>query len=232
MDDRDLPLLSYLYISCVFRHSSLLFSIWSAKGWGPSAFMAMLHPEPLHNPPTLADDAVNSSANPDRMSAVTGILRSDVSIILSQAHGPWLLNLHLQDRLETLQMLARMYSFLGFARKEAYIIRELVNITMDFVVGSKTASSFVEPGRSENNASESSTRDINSLLKLVKHVCSCHGIDLEAIDFVLEENHNTGLIKNRDARTQLSSSKREGWSELLADIAMESASVAESLSGI
>lgn len=133
--DQNYPLLSYLYCCSVLRHASLLLSVWSAKGWGPLAFTAMLQSGPTpYLPPTLTHDDRNSWANLERLSSLSSIPRSTIAAVLAQVHGPWLLHLGPRERIAVLENMASVYSCLGYRRKEAYILREVLGCILDLVV--------------------------------------------------------------------------------------------------
>lgn len=122
--DHHYDLLAYLYTVAVLRQSSLLFATWSAKGWGPLAFSALLHPGPTpYLPPTLTQSDANQPINRERLSSISGISRSQISTVLTHAHGPWLLHLGHRERIVILETIASMYASLGYHRKEAYILR-------------------------------------------------------------------------------------------------------------
>ncbi|KXN89239.1 hypothetical protein AN958_05993 [Leucoagaricus sp. SymC.cos] len=208
-------LLAYLYSCCILRHSSLLFAVWSAKGWGPLAFTTMLQPGPTSNlPPTLAHDEADQWLNLERLTKFSGISRSSISAVLGQIHGPWLLHLHSRERLSVLEAMASIYACLGYKRKEAYVLREVLGCVMDLLVCgreedgiTKVSSSQVtglgiqngagtptNPPSSPNQGavgvrmSESSSGN-EDVLKLLKHVCRVLGIDLDAVKLVDASNH-------------------------------------------
>jgi hypothetical protein len=129
------PLLAYLYTSCVLRHSSLLFAIWSAKGWGPLAFTSMLQSGPTqYLPPTLSVDENTRGVSLERLSSISGISRSSIAAVLAQLHGPWLLHLGAGERIAVLEAMSRLYACLGYRRKEAYVLREVLGCVLDLIV--------------------------------------------------------------------------------------------------
>ncbi|KAF9246496.1 TRAPP II complex [Melanogaster broomeanus] len=129
---QDYSLLAFVYTSAVLRQTSLLFCIWSSKGWGAIAFASMLQPGATSYWEKIISD--NSWVNLERLSAITGITRSQIANTLSQTHGPWLLHLGPHERLVVLQSMASVYKCLGFKRKEAYVLREVISCVMDLVV--------------------------------------------------------------------------------------------------
>ncbi|KAG6909694.1 hypothetical protein DXG01_015895 [Tephrocybe rancida] len=216
--DPNHSLLSYLYTSCVLRHSSLLFAIWSAKGWGPLAFTAMLQPGPKpYIPPTLSRDE-NSWAHLERLSSISGISRASIASTLSQIHGPWLLHLGARERIAILEATSSLYSCLGYRRKEAYILREVLGCILDLMVcgreedglsrmssvpgtsglGIQGMNSSGGGGWSGVGVRMSESSDGNdSILELLKHVCKVLGINLDAVKLV-DVNPSSGLPSGSD----------------------------------
>ncbi|KAA1471141.1 hypothetical protein DENSPDRAFT_775745 [Dentipellis sp. KUC8613] len=245
--DHHYDLLSYLYITAVLRQSSLMFATWSSKGWGPLAFTALLHPGPTpYLAPTLSQADANA-INQDRLSSISGISRSQIATLLAQAHGPWLLHLGHRERIGLLEAIASMYSSLGYHRKEAYILREVIGCILDLVVCGRDESAS-SMGFGLQSAGLGSHGDIGtvgrkgnerpegneSLLKLVKYVCKVHGINLEAVKVI---EPATGDLK-RDSQTSSVDGQSDageevddpyGWPELQIGIVREALAVAEAL---
>lgn len=257
--DQQYPFLTYLYITCVLRHTSLLYSVWSAKGWGPVAFTTLVDPGPTPRiPPTLSHPDQLSFVNLERLSITSGIKRSQISEVLSQAHGPWLLHLGSRERITVLQFIAAMYGYLGYKRKEAYVLRETIGCVMDLVVCGREhyddyrlssampvvigADASVSSAGTLGVRESEPTEGNEGVVKLVKYICKIHGVDLEAVSVV-----ETGLeaIRPRDSRKN---EKREsevppapeddlpkepiGWPELQIGIVREAIAVAEALPGM
>ncbi|ETW85889.1 hypothetical protein HETIRDRAFT_42700 [Heterobasidion irregulare TC 32-1] len=246
--EQRLDILAYLYSTAVLRQTSLFFATWSAKGWGPLAFTAMLHPGPLpYIPPTLAYAEYNTPANRDRLSSISGITASHISVILAQAHGPWLLHMGHRERIIILEEIASMYSSLGYHRKEAYILREVIGCVMDLMVCGREEAGDIGLGYALANAAsmmqdkgavgvkENERPDGNeSVLKLVKHVCNVHGVNLSVVKLI-----DTGSITS-DGPLETEASQNEdpeeviledpyGWPELQVGIVREALAVAEAL---
>ncbi|CAE6339014.1 unnamed protein product [Rhizoctonia solani] len=158
--DSEYSLLSLLYTEAALRASTLLFAIWSAKGWGPVAFGTLVRggiPPIFAN---LASEGANAKSDGPidptknlgptlshlsdrptaplapllRMSTITQISRAQIANVAGQAHGPWLQHLQPRDRLRALTQLATLYACLGFRRKEVYILRELLACIVDLVI--------------------------------------------------------------------------------------------------
>lgn len=255
--DQQYPFLAYLYVTCVLRHTSLLYSVWSAKGWGPVAFTTLLNPGPNpHIPPTLAHPEQLSFVNLERLSITSGIKRIQISEVLSQAHGPWLLHLGSRERITILQFIASMYGYLGYKRKEAYVLRETIGCIMDLIVcgrehyddyrlssakpvliGPDTpASSVGTLGIRESEPTEGN----EGVIKLVKYICKIHGVDLEAVNVVEtgpEAISPRGGDEKRESEIpQISEDDPPkepiGWPELQIGIVREAIAITEALPGI
>jgi hypothetical protein len=72
-----------------------------------------------------------------------------------------------------------------------------------------------------------------SLLKLVKHICDVHGINLEVVRFVNTDTHGTqekGAV-SQDTSSDDPPEDPYGWPELQIGIIREALSVAEALPG-
>ncbi|KIL69772.1 hypothetical protein M378DRAFT_190156 [Amanita muscaria Koide BX008] len=247
-------LLSLVYTSCILRHASLFFSIWSAKGWGPLSFSTMLQAGPTPClPSTISHEDSTRWSNLERLSSVSGISRSFVSSIIAQAHGPWLLHLAPRDRINVLEIMASVYACLGYRRKEIYILREVLGCIMDLVVCGReedglsrtnvpvtnglNIQSVIAPSQAAGvgavgiRFSESSDGN-DSILRLLKYVCKVLGIDLEAVKTV---DAVEGAVQSAidDDSVQLESdadhTQMHGWPELQLGVLREAVAIAEAL---
>lgn len=247
--------LAYLYSTAAIRQTSLYFSIWSAKGWGPLAFTTMLQPGANpYLPPTLSNSEHNTTLNLERLSIMSGISRSTVAGYLAQAHGPWLVHLGPTDRLAVLETMASMYACLGYKRKEAYVLREVLGCIMDLLVcgreeNRKPSTSPGNTGLGIRNVSlgvpgtvgvrqNESAEGNASILRLLKYVCRVLGIDLEAVKLVHTAETSPEDGKTASADSTLSeddalevSQEVYGWPELQIGVIREAIAVAESLPG-
>ncbi|GLB34932.1 putative transport protein Trs120 or TRAPPC9, TRAPP II complex subunit [Lyophyllum shimeji] len=245
-------LLSYLYTCCVLRHASLLFATWSAKGWGPLAFTTMLQPGPKpYLPPTLSQDE-NNWANLERLSSISGISRSSIANILSQVHGPWLLHLGARERIAILEAMSSLYACLGYRRKEAYILREVLGCILDLMVCGREEDGLSRmsniPGSSGLGIQGLSSVGVgvrmsesadgnDSILELLKYVCKVLGINLDAVKLVEADPDETSTeateapldyeVYDNDAAT--GTGEPYGWPELQVGVVREAVAVAEAL---
>ncbi|TDL27497.1 hypothetical protein BD410DRAFT_762504 [Rickenella mellea] len=234
--------LAFLYVTAVMRHAGLLFSVWSAKGWGPLAFMTMLHPGPHpYLPPTITPAISQASFHLDRMSAISGIQRSEISAVLVQLHGPWLLHLGSRERVAVLEAAAGIFSCLGYQRKEAYLVREIVGCILDLIVcgreesdaGRYSALGFQDDGSLGSSQvgirDNENTSGNDSILRLVRYVCETHGVNLSSVRCHTGSGSNAMLPSFVEDGHMSSDAKLIGWPELQIGIVREALAVAEAL---
>jgi len=248
-------LLALLYCTCVLRQSSLLFAIWSAKGWGPLAFTTMLHPGPRpYIPPTLTD---NDWFTLERLTSLSGISRSTIANVLSQLHGPWLLHLGQRERIAVLEVTASLYASLRYERKEAYVLREVLGCLLDLMVCGREEDGYIQTPNVPQSASVSihnihpvsggnsgtvgvrlseSTVGNESILRLLTHICRVLCINLEAVG--MSDSTETRVVgKNPSLNVYDEDIVEEvkesfGWPELQVGVIREAVAVAESLPGM
>ncbi|KIJ69369.1 hypothetical protein HYDPIDRAFT_24212 [Hydnomerulius pinastri MD-312] len=251
---QDYSLLAFVYTTAVLRQTSLLFCVWSSKGWGALAFASMLQPGATSYLQKIISD--NSWANLERLSAITGITRAQIANTITQAHGPWLLHLGPHERLVVLQSMASIYSCLGFKRKEVYILREVISCIMDLVVcgrdeddqlrksdlgsaGLVIRTSGLENGDAAVNSpakgSVGMRRKENlegnqSILKLLVYACKVLGVNLEAVSLASSaEGASDGDMQPEDVDLVESLNNTFGWPELQVGVVREAIAVAEAL---
>lgn len=235
------------------RQTRLLYSVWSAKGWGPLAFTTMLRPGPKpFIPPTLTADEKDNWLNLERLSSVTGVSRSAISSVLSQLHGPWLLHLDQRERISILEATASFYACLGYERKEAYILREVLGCIMDLIVCGREEDGFSHPsgvpptsglgiqnpGQGQNwgslgiRVSESAAGN-EGVLILLKYICKVLGINLELVGLVTDQQTREDRLSLDDYDQESMEELREpcGWPELQVGVVREAVAVAEALPG-
>ncbi|KAF7323014.1 hypothetical protein HMN09_00081100 [Mycena chlorophos] len=254
--EHNYSLLSYMYCRAVLRQASLLFAIWSAKGWGPLAFSTMLQPGPSpYLPPTMASDGAASWANLERLSSLSGISRATISTVLTQVHGPWLLHLGARERIGILESTASLFACLGYRRKEAYVLREVLGCILDLIVCGREEDGFsrlssvpLPPGigiQGFNSNSGSSRANVGvrftenvdgneSILKLLKYICRTLGINLDAVQMVESAVDATEAAEpsppptiEEDVATEFV--EPYGWPELQVGVVREAVAVAEAL---
>ncbi|KAF9533009.1 TRAPP II complex [Crepidotus variabilis] len=245
----------FLYCSCVLRQSSLLFAVWSAKGWGPLAFTTMLQPGPRpFLPPTLTAGDRTNYLLLERLSTLTGISRSSIASCLGQLHGPWLLHLGQRERIAVLEVTASIYACIGYQRKEAYILREVLGCLLDLMVCGREEDGYTQTPNIPQSAGlgihnvhpvagvnwgtvgvrlSESTAGNESILKLLAYICRVLGIDLEAIG--LSEATEARVVEHPPSLNKydedIVDELREplGWPELQVGVVREAVAVAEAL---
>jgi len=258
---QDYTLLAFIYTVAVLRQTSLLFCVWSSKGWGALAFVSMLQPGSTSYLQKIISD--NSLINLERLSAITGITRSQIAITLSQAHGPWLLHLDPYQRLVILQSMASIYSCLGFKRKEIYVLREVVSCIMDLVVCGReqdeqirksdvgSAGLTVRNGLSSGDEPATLAGGVGirrneswdgnqSILRLLYYTCKVLGVNLESVNLADaltgDGSKVDDLMKGdkplpEDLDMTKSPNISFGWPELQVGVIREAIAVAEALPG-
>ncbi|KAI0093921.1 TRAPP II complex [Irpex rosettiformis] len=243
---------SWFYSRAVLRYTTLLYAIWSAKGWGQLAFATLLNTGLGVFPPTLTNGAPSSQNAKrssygafERLTVATGITRGLIADVLAQVHGPWLLHLGPNERISILEHTAAIYGILGYQRKEAYILREVLGCILDMIVcsrdetgGSRIAGAGlgiqgVDMGGTSQGSvgirANDSTEGNDSILKLVKYICQVHGVDLEAIKFGSASGRPASLPSQGIDGDLDVPQEPFGWPELQIGIVREAIAVAEAL---
>jgi len=193
----------------------------------------------------------------ERLTVLTGISRSTISATLGQLHGPWLLHLGQRERIAVLEATASLYACLGYQRKEAYILREVLGCLLDLMVcgreedgHTQTPSIPQSAGLGVHNVHpvsgsnwgtvgvrlSESTAGNESILTLLAHVCRVLGINLEAVG--LSESTNTRVVEQPPSLNEYDEDIIEelrepvGWPELQVGVVREAVAVAEALPGM
>jgi hypothetical protein len=219
--------------------------------------MAMLQPgSKPYIPPTLASDESGNWVNLEKLSAIAGISRSSISALLTQMHGPWLLHLGQRERISILESMATFYARLGYQRKEAYVLREVLGCLLDLLVCGREEDGYSNPSGIPPTAglgihnlhpvsgaswdavgvrvSESAAGN-DSILCILKYVCKVLGISLDVVGLVQDTLRMTsGLPPSlNDYDEDIVQELREpsGWPELQVGVVREAVAVAEALPG-
>ncbi|KAL4067655.1 transport protein Trs120 or TRAPPC9 TRAPP II complex subunit-domain-containing protein [Scleroderma citrinum] len=256
---QDYSLLAFTYTVAVLRQTSLLFCVWSSKGWGALAFVSMLQPGSTSYLQKIISD--NSLINLERLSAITGITRSQIASTLSQAHGPWLLHLDPHQRLVILESMASIYNCLGFKRKEIYVLREVISCIMDLIVCGREEDDQLRksdlgsagltvrtglPSGDESVASAGGSVGVRrkesldgnqSVLKLLYYTCKVLGVNLESVNLadapIGDGPKANDMEGNKPYPEDLDLTKSPnvsfGWPELQVGVIREAIAVAEAL---
>jgi hypothetical protein len=245
------PSLVLLYTDAALRYCNFLFSIWSAMGWGPTAFLGMMTSS---LPPAFKDKV--TPAQRWRMTSISTISRSQVANVAAMAHGPWLMHLQPHDRIRVLSTLATVYSCLGFVRKEVYVLREVLSVVMDLIVSAReetregltsATSPGGTPGTTPGQISirEHEFGDGNeSVVWLVRYVCAVYGIDLGVVRLLgkdpppvtngvdIEAKRKGDFGEDAEADEMgIAKPSPFGWAELQVGVVREAVAIAEALPG-
>lgn len=215
----------------------------------------MLHPGPKpYLPPTLASDRSHDRDALERLSYTSGIPRASIASLLALAHGPWLIHLGPRERISILEALASMYSAIGYKRKEAFILREVLGCLLDLIVCGREEDGMSQPtalpsGLGVHNMtpapssyfpnvgirlSESSEGN-RAVLEVLKHACRTMGLDLDAVHLVDPSDNKRDsitdalLFKQYDEEETAIFQEPCGWAELQVGIIRETVAVAEAL---
>ncbi|KAF8136381.1 transport protein Trs120 or TRAPPC9 TRAPP II complex subunit-domain-containing protein [Boletus edulis] len=214
----------------VLRQTSLLFCVWSSKGWGPFAFASMLQPGATSYWQKVISD--NSWVNLERLSAIT-------------AHGPWLLHLGLPERLVVLQ--------------EAYVLREVISCIMDLVVCGRDEdyqlrrSDVGSAGLAVRTTGLQNGDDITptgngslafrpnekmqgnqSVLRVLTYACRALGVDVESVNVAAppnaeEDNIDPDIIPFEAMSLAESLNSSFGWPELQVGVMREAIAAMHSI---
>ena len=212
----------------------------------------MLQPNPKLYIPGLSPDEPNRWGRFERLSSISGIPRSSIASILAQVHGPWLLHLGARERIAILEATSSLYACLGYRRKEAYVLREVLGCIMDLMVCgreedglSRTSSNPGVTGLRIHGLNSSglglgwndvgvriseSIEGNESLLRLQKYVCKILGVDLEAVKRA-EDIRTASVTEDHDNDVLANLVQSYGWPELQVGVVREAVAVAEALPG-
>jgi hypothetical protein len=184
------------------------------------------------------------------MSDSSGLSRAQIAVIISQAHGPFLMHLESYDCVKTLSNQASMYGILGFKRKEAFLMREVLAALMDMIASGREETLSVGniglgvPILSKSNATSpaemtspgvgfreyDNTDGNQSIIKVVQHVCSVYGVDLTSLNIM--EGEEVESLKELDQGSFSLGNMTHGWSELQVVAVREAVKIAEALPGV
>lgn len=219
----------------------------------------MLQPGPKpYVPPTLSRNEGNYWDNLERLSTISGISRTSIANTLAQVHGPWLLHLGPRERIGILEAMSSFYACLGYKRKEAYILREVLGCILDLMVCGREEDGLSRMSSQPGTAGlgihglnssglglglgwngvgvrmSESAEGNESILQLLKYVCKALGINLEAVKLVEGHTHELKSTDVEDYEIETLSDVMEpyGWPELQVGVVREAVAVAEALPGL
>ncbi|KAI6099877.1 TRAPP II complex [Pisolithus croceorrhizus] len=205
---QDYSLLALVYVTAVLRQASLLFCVWSSKGWGALAFASMLQPDPTAYLQKIISD--NSVVGLERLSAITGITRCQIANTLSLAHGP----------------LAGIYNCLGFKRKEVYVLREVVSCIMDLVVCGRGEDEQLRRSNLGSEFKDSETPKLGNVgVRRKENLEGNQRVNLES----RPEENPSASNSEAESGLQWEGAYAFGWPELQVGVIREAVAVAEAL---
>jgi hypothetical protein len=247
--DPELASIVFLYAEAVLRYGRMLFAVYSCKGWNPLSLSTMLSSK---LPPSFNPDPPRTSTL-YRLTSIANITRSQISTIISQAHGPFLLHLQPSDRIQVLTSLAALYSCIGFKRKEVFVLREVQAGVMDLVVCGREESrnaapsprpTTLNPGSDGVSLAPQNVLSIRrtessqgnaSVIRIARYIAQVYGIDLYRVGVADLENRRRSSVMSSDAASTLphlaEGDARYGWPELQVGVVREALAVAETLPG-
>jgi hypothetical protein len=219
----------------------------------------MLQPGPTpYLPLTLSIGENARGVNLERLSSISGISRSSIAAVVAQLHGPWLLHLGARERIAVLEAMSRLYACLGYRRKEAYVLREVLGCILDLIVcgreedglsrmssvpftaglGIKGLGSGLAAEWSGVGVRLSEVTDGNeSILKVLTYVCKVLGINLDAVRLVEIDEEGLSASSSDESVSADSEDPFEGnpepygWPEIQVGVVREAVAVAEALPG-
>jgi trafficking protein particle complex subunit 9 len=154
--------------------------------------------------------------------------------------------------------MSRLYACLGYRRKEAYVLREVLGCILDLIVCGREEDGFSRmssvpftaglgiKGLSSGPTAEwsgvgvrlSEVADGNeSILKLLTYVCKVLGINLDAVRLVEIDQEGLSASPNGESVTTDSEDSPDGnlepygWPEIQVGVVREAVAVAEALPG-
>ncbi|KAH7103873.1 TRAPP II complex [Auriculariales sp. MPI-PUGE-AT-0066] len=241
--DGEYNLFAVLLCDAALRHASVLFALWLGKGWNATSLTYMVRPT---LPPIFATRPI-SEAHLVGLDAGFKVTRSQISAILTSAHGPFLVHLRPHEKLRILSTLASTYANLGYQRKEVYILRELLSVLMDMIVCGReemigsavsplaspkingagplngSASPILERGSVALRAHESADGN-ESILSLIRHVCDVYGVPLDGIN-IYEDADELQPSSSADTPQK----EHFGWPELQVGVIREAMAISQAL---
>jgi hypothetical protein len=156
-----------------------------------------------------------------------------------------------------LEAMASIYSCLGYMRKEAYILREVLGCLLDLMVCGREEDGFSYPSGVPSSAGlgiqpisgvgvgwgsvgvrlSESVDGNSSILHLLIYVCQVLGINLEAVRMINSVDRLASLANDRESILKYEEEVMEGfkepygWPELQVGVVREAVAVAEALPG-
>jgi len=206
---------SVIFIEASLRLARLELVVLRHSGWSPRALAELVEGE----------HAVASTVVPrsmKRLSAsagnASGLVKADVSDALSHAFSPLLANLPVPQRLGYLNAIASLYGTLGFLRKRAAAVREIVGVAADALRRARAASHGGHAAEIVSSAPAVEGND--ALVLLLEQVCDAYGVDLVSrihADDRANADKRISIIGGPGARRATAAAAGSEASDALAD---------------
>lgn len=111
-----------IHSSACIAYARLLLAIWASSGWNAECFDQLIYGGV---PPALVEDARPGPAMYAALSKDSGVRRHEIAVPTSLALSHSVAALKPPDQIAILCSLANVYGCIGFARREAYLLRQL-----------------------------------------------------------------------------------------------------------
>ncbi|BGP55929.1 hypothetical protein JCM8202v2_003536 [Rhodotorula sphaerocarpa] len=118
-----------LYVEACLRNANFLLAVNEAKGSMPKALQALLSPPADQGEVDGVDQARRARVN--SLAPSNTVPRSSIAIWLNSAYSAHLAALAPSVRILVLTEVARLYGRIGYRRKEAFVLREVVALRAD-----------------------------------------------------------------------------------------------------
>ncbi|KAJ1309581.1 hypothetical protein OPQ81_006354 [Rhizoctonia solani] len=255
--DSEYCLLSLLYTEAALRTSTLLFAIWSAKGWGPVAFGTLVRggiPPIFAN---LANEGVNAkSDNPIDPARNLGPTLSHLSDRPTAPIAPLVAHEHYHSNISRADCECRgtspwaMASAPSTARPDTRLdaISDLEaggnvgsgRMSMVSDANENRATGWPGAGAKQTGEISENTGEIGvrlaetaegneSILRIVKYICEIYGIDVSRVQVGLQDA-DAGTKDGGGADDEIElDSPRFGWREIQIGAVREAVQIAEAL---
>lgn len=207
--------------ACV-QYARFLLAIWSCRGWNGECFDQLLYggtPLLLRGEGPAPDEATLI-----RWSLDAGVRRDEVAAATSQALTLSVPALKARDQVSVLSSMASIFGWIGFVRRETYLLRRLLASVMDWMHAAASAGvellqirlGEVAPGLHVIYSPHRGKADYDALLVLAAQVCDTYGIQLDEMLRHLPEDH--ALARTREVRrlTSLGSLRPEAARQMWA----------------
>lgn len=161
-----------IHASACISYARFLLAVWASGGWNGECFDQLMYGGV---PPSMVEDSRPSTSTYMTLSAVSGVQRHDIAGAASQALTFSVAALKTPDQIAVLSSLTSIFGCIGFARREAYLLRQLQAVVVSLLARTMLARPRPPPPRSTplqrasplDLANSSTTTDEDALGTLV-----------------------------------------------------------------